>query len=48
MAASAAEVAAGGRRAAVSIVPTADDVEEIIEGPAGTLTTLEKAPSTSR
>jgi len=39
VAASAAEVAAGAD-VLLSIVPTADDVEEIIAGPAGTLTTL--------
>jgi 3-hydroxyisobutyrate dehydrogenase len=39
VAASAAEVAAAAD-VIVSIVPTADDVEEIITGPAGTLTTL--------
>ena len=39
VAASAAEVAAGAD-VLLSIVPTADDVEEVIEGPHGTLTTL--------
>src|SRR6266700_582001 len=39
VAASAAEVAAEAD-VILSIVPTADDVEEIIAGPAGTLTTL--------
>jgi 3-hydroxyisobutyrate dehydrogenase-like beta-hydroxyacid dehydrogenase len=41
VAASAAEVAAGAD-VLLSIVPTAEDVEEIIEGPAGTLTTLKQ------
>src|SRR6266851_1504887 len=40
VAASAAEVAAGVD-VLLSIVPTAEDVEEIVEGPAGTLTTLQ-------
>ena len=39
VAASAAEVAAQAD-VIISIVPTADDVEEVIEGPAGTLTAL--------
>ncbi len=39
VAASAAEVAAGAD-VLLSIVPTADDVEEIIHGPAGTLSQL--------
>jgi 3-hydroxyisobutyrate dehydrogenase len=41
VAASAAEVAAGAD-VLLSIVPTAEDVEEIIEGPAGTLTALKQ------
>src|SRR5260370_14362490 len=41
IAASAAEVAASGD-VILSIVPTAEDVEEIIEGPQGTLSTLKQ------
>jgi 3-hydroxyisobutyrate dehydrogenase len=41
VAGSAAEVAAGAD-VLLSIVPTADDVEEIVQGPAGTLSTLRR------